>query len=358
MKLVCAITIGVLAGLILDVFTTPMQAYECYDTWQIALQSETTCGYTQNPNTCDFTITQWYDVYFLDGYHRSPQPFLTVGGQWHNNAIFPDDRCAGTYNQYPIITTTSTPTGTIDKWEMWGYNGYWNVTYGVCTLYGANPVKVQAAHRCPKVCVAPDGGTGRCPRGFTHIIAPGNDCCPSSPILIDTLGNGFALSDEFSGVSFDMGGDGVLDQLAWTLANSDDAWLALDRNGNGKIDSSLELFGNLTNQPSSSSPNGFLALAEFDKPSMGGNNDGSITSADAVFASLRLWQDTNHNGVSTAAELKTLSSQGIALLGLSYGEYSNVDAFGNEYVYRAVVLDNQGKQSGRWAWDVFLVTQP
>jgi len=176
-----------------------------------------------------------------------------------------------------------------------------------------------------------------------------------SPIVVDVDGNGFSLTNSASGVVFNMLNDGVPLQLAWTSPGSTNAFIVLDRNGNSTIDIGAELFGDLTPQPNVDSPNGFLALAEYDKPGSGGNGDGKITNRDAIF-SLKLWQDLNHNGVSESSELKALTGL-IEGIDLNYKESKRTDQNGNQFRYRAKVFGPGGQQGGRWAWDVFLKVQ-
>jgi hypothetical protein len=166
----------------------------------------------------------------------------------------------------------------------------------------------------------------------------------------------FELTDTANGVDFRVG-QRFYYRVSWTKPDSDDAWLALDRDRNGTIDTGEELFGNLTPQPeppTGQPTNGFFALAEFDRPVFGGNGDRRIDRLDQIFRELRLWTDRNHNGLSESTELATLQVVGVAAIDLDYKLSNRQDRYRNKYRYRANLHSDTPGQIGKWVYDVLL----
>jgi len=177
-----------------------------------------------------------------------------------------------------------------------------------------------------------------------------------SPILIDLENDGVHLTGLDDPVWFDITADGKLDLISWT--DRSEGLLALDRNGNSKIDDGSELFGNATRLANGTrATNGYQALAELDSPIFGGNGDGHIDSADAAFSSLRLWVDRNHDGISQPEELLTLAQAGIGRIGLEYRRSPRTDRYGNQFrfVGRAWKKGPNGALHPILTWDVFFL---
>jgi len=177
---------------------------------------------------------------------------------------------------------------------------------------------------------------------------------PQSPIIIDTRNQGFHLTSLKDGVKFTF--DGALLQTSWTDPAYENAWLALDRNGNGKIDDASELFGDLPPPPPSKDRNGYKALAVFDDPRNGGNGNGKIDPGDAIWPSLRLWIDRNHDGISQPSELISLSEAGIFSIDLHYTLSEQEDKYGNVFRYAANIQDKYGP-ADPISYDVLLMTE-
>ncbi|HWX41799.1 MAG TPA: hypothetical protein VN345_11670, partial [Blastocatellia bacterium] len=191
--------------------------------------------------------------------------------------------------------------------------------------------------------------------GLVGNVGPSPGCCGPSPILIDLSGGGFHLTDAEDGVNFDLDSDGIAERIGWTSPGSSLGFLCLDRNGNGIIDNGKELFGNHTPQPPSPHPNGFLALSVYDQRTNGGNGDGIIDNRDAIFSQLRIWVDSNHNGVSEPGELRSLPDAGITAISLNYSYSFRRDQYGNQFRYFARVFDARGAHDGPLAYDVYFV---
>lgn len=166
-----------------------------------------------------------------------------------------------------------------------------------------------------------------------------------SPIVIDLDRAGFVFTSLGDGTYFDIDADGELDHVSWTSPQGRNAFLALDRNGNGQIDDGTELFGNVTPQLPSADPNGFAALAVFDHLDQGGNGDGMLSTADQIYASLRLWLDSSHDGLAQPDELIPLSLEGVAGLDLSPVVSERRDRYGNRLHWAAAVYWSYGGRS-------------
>jgi hypothetical protein len=150
----------------------------------------------------------------------------------------------------------------------------------------------------------------------------------------------------------------VKEHTAWTAANGQEAFLVLDRNRNGQVDSAEELFGNFTRMSNGNrAPNGFDALADLD--AHGSSPDGVINSSDTVFEELRLWVDRNHDGISQADELSRLADSGITTIELSYQEVGRQDENGNRLRYQGrALVAHGGNETPRKIYDVYFSTRP
>ena len=144
-----------------------------------------------------------------------------------------------------------------------------------------------------------------------------------TPIVIDLDGNGIqTVSRANSGGAFDLFGNGGAVKSGWISGS--DGFLAVDKNGNGKIDGIDELFGGTAKGA------GFANLAAYDS-----NGDGFVNDADAAFGQLMIWRDANGNHATDAGELMTLAQAGVASLTVAYTELPFVDAQGNLHLERS-----------------------
>lgn len=179
----------------------------------------------------------------------------------------------------------------------------------------------------------PDCGPGNLYNEWTGLCEINPDG-PGSPIVIATgRASDYNMTSVAQGVLFDLNGDGVPEQIAWTPANTEVAFLAIDRDGDGRITSGKELFGNFTYP---GVRNGFAALSRMNRETNGGVLRGSVNSDQPLFAKLLLWTDANHNGISEANELQPASAL-LSDIGLSYEDHRRKDGNGNEFRYRGWV---------------------
>ncbi len=179
--------------------------------------------------------------------------------------------------------------------------------------------------------------------GVVHAVDIDTDHCfndndPLDPLMVDLGQNGFQLGEPGAGVWFDLFANGEPVKMQWSRQGGDEAFVIFDQNGNGLADNGAEMFTNynplvLENRVA---PNGFIDLAQYDQPQLGGNNDGYISNDDAIWPQLMLWLDNNADGIATADEMLLPESAGLTHF------YTIPKHNGRR--------DNAGNKLPLWAW--------
>lgn len=148
------------------------------------------------------------------------------------------------------------------------------------------------------------------------------------PLILNLDGKGIqTLAPSSISARFDHDADGIATATGWVATGN--GILALDLDGNGKIDSGKEIFGNNTLLSNgATAKDGYVALANLDT-----NRDNLISQADELFGRLQVWQDLNQDGISQENELFTLQALGIQSLNLEHKETNQDLGGGNRLTH-------------------------
>lgn len=152
----------------------------------------------------------------------------------------------------------------------------------------------------------------------------------ASPLVLDLDGDGVELTrpDGNASVYWDVDLDGMRERSGWVAP--DDGLLAIDTNGNGRIDDHAELFGTLTTD-------GFTVLRALDS-----DWNGVIDARDAAFSDLRVWRDLDTNGRTDAGELLTLAQAGVRSIALD-ASGADIEREGNRITHVSSYVTTQGR---------------
>jgi hypothetical protein len=132
----------------------------------------------------------------------------------------------------------------------------------------------------------------------------------ATPIVLDLNGDGIHTLAMDAGVTFDLLANGQAVQTGWV--SPQDGLLVRDVNHDGTINDGGELFGSSTLLADGQRAlDGYQALGALDS-----NQDGVINVADASFAELGVWVDSDSDGISETGEIRSLASLGITQLDL------------------------------------------
>jgi len=306
----------------------------------IAISTNTTSAATSNGTTnegqaaADVAVgyalaTGSYSVAFTHGELNSNVYFNVVVG-----AAATDDIRAGNFNL--SVNTTIGPDGNITPYSN---------LLGTTASTPINQYGVPTGIFNGQVTYAPNFAVNN-----NVASTQQNDLTYVDPLILDLNGDGIQLTSFADRtVLFDIDHDalGSKEQTGWVKMNTTtpatgatganairmDGILVHDLNGNGKIDGINETLSQYYNGTIGSNgtdgqqkySNGFTALKSLDS-----NADNQFTAADAAYSSLRVWVDSNADGISDAGELKTLTELGITAINLNATAQSGLINGGNE----------------------------
>ncbi len=129
------------------------------------------------------------------------------------------------------------------------------------------------------------------------------------PLVLDLDGNGIKTIGTSSGMHFDGDDNGFKELTGWVAPG--EGILMLDVNGNGRLDSGKELFGDFMILPNGlQAGSGFQALAHYDA-----NGDGKIDAQDPIWSQLQVWQ---YNDALGSSELSADDCNGASATGQRY----------------------------------------
>lgn len=165
---------------------------------------------------------------------------------------------------------------------------------------------------------------------FIQVQASVSQTAPSKdPLVLDMNGSGPQTTGLSDGRGFDLDGDGQIDQVSFVTGGS--AFLALDRNGDGQINSGLELFGD-----QHGALDGYEELRKFDA-----DRNGRIDVSDPVYSNLQLLYG---NGSQTS-----LSQSGVTSIQLNPDHGAGLTPMGDRILRSGTASLKDGSQLRTYA---------
>jgi hypothetical protein len=195
---------------------------------------------------------------------------------------------------------------------------------GIVSLQAGIEINIKSVHISENRADNPISVSGNF--GFSLFFEQETLTSQADPLVLDLDNDGIELIEQAEGVWFDIKGNNSKVKVSWV--NCDDAFLCLDKNSNGIIDSGKEMFGD-----QNGSSNGFIELSLYDD-----DDNNFIDNKDKIYSRLLIWKDKNSDGISQENELSGLKEQGVKSINLNYTKV-NEEIKGNT-IYEKSTFEN------------------